>query len=222
MISVATHRQALKERIDVVTLLIDQTHLPPSDTGPIAREARGLAIVLLFAAYEELLRSLTRTLLEEVIKLRISNSRLQPGLRAFAISDAAKSLRMVSERKVFLSAIPNVIETLGRRDRVPTIHPEDFPDDGSFMKQSQVKLWARTFGIDHPGALLTGVWNRIDTIVTQRNQIAHGGLTPQAVGREYSIGDLRTLISLWHSDWDGFLVHVETQASTRDFFRVPR
>ncbi|WP_138945728.1 MAE_28990/MAE_18760 family HEPN-like nuclease [Plantibacter sp. M259] len=221
MISVAPHRQALKERIDVVISLIDETHPAPLGNGPISREARGLAIVLLFAAYEELLRSLTRTILEAVVRLRISNSRLQPGLRSFALRNLTKSLRAVGERKVF-GAIPSLIETLGRTDREPTVNPDDFPDDGSFMKQSQVELWARTFDVGHPGALLKKVWNRIDTVVVQRNKIAHGDLTPQDVGRGYSEREIRELIDSWYSDWDNFLLHVEKCASTRDFFRVPR
>ncbi|MFJ4254547.1 MAE_28990/MAE_18760 family HEPN-like nuclease [Microbacterium sp. NPDC090003] len=222
MISVAPHRQALKERIDVVVSLIDETHPKPPAVGPISREARGLAIVLLFAAYEDMLKTLTRTILETAIQMRISNSRLQPGLRAFAMRDAAKSLRDVSERKVYAAGIPTVIEVLNRRDRLPTINPDDFPDDGSFMKQSQVKLWAQTFQIGPPGRLLKGIWNSIDAVVTQRNKIAHGALTPQDVGREYSEGDLRSLVSNWHTDWDAFLQHVEKCASSRDFFRIPR
>lgn len=222
MISVGAHRQALKDRIDVVVSLIDETHPTPPAVGPISREARGLAIVLLFAAYEELLRSLTRTLLETVVQLRISNSRLQPGLRAFAVRDAAKSLRDVGEKKVFAKAIPTLVEVIGRADRTPTINPEDFPDDGSFMKQSQVVVWANTFQIGPPGAHLKRVWNSIDAVVTQRNKIAHGALTPQEVGRDYTESEIRTLIADWHADWDGFLVHVEKCASTRDFFRVPR
>lgn len=222
MIDVSPHRTALKERIDVVVALIDETHPQGPRIGPISREARGLAIVLLFAAYEELLKSLTRTILEAAVRLRISNKRLQPGLRAFAMRNAAKSLRDVSERKVFAMAIPAIIEVIGRADQKPTINTDDFPDDGSFMKKSQVEVWARTFGIGHPGAVLTAVWNSIDAVVTQRNKIAHGEMRPQDVGRDYSEGEIRTLTANWYADWDSFLTHVETCANTRDFFRVPR
>lgn len=222
MINVAPHRRALQERIDVVVSLIDETHPVAPAIGPISREARGLAIVLLFAAYEELLTSLTRTLLETVVRLRISNRRLQPGLRAFALKNAAKSLRDVSERKVFATAIPAIIELADRTDRQPTINTSDFPNDGSFMKQSQVEVWARTFQIGPPAAVLKRVWNNINAVVTQRNKIAHGELTPQDVGRDYTEGEIRTLVADWHADWDDFLIHVENCARTRDFFRIPR
>ena len=222
MISVSTHRQALADRIAVVVSLVDEAHPAPPAIGPISRETRGLAVVLLFAAYEELLTSLTRTLLEAVVRLRVSNSRMQPGIRAFAIRNAAKSLRDVSERKLFVSALPTLVEVAARSDRNPTISTDDFPNDGSFMKRSQVVVWAKTFGIGLPGPILQNIWNSIDTIVVQRNAVAHGSQTPQEVGRNYTEAEMRKLIANWSSDWDAFLVHVEMRASTRDFFRVSR
>lgn len=56
MISLQSHRIDFQDRIDSATRLIDATHPPSSPAGvgvtasPISREARGLAIVLLFAA----------------------------------------------------------------------------------------------------------------------------------------------------------------------------
>src|SRR3954452_2802266 len=102
MISVQLHRDALNERIDGIVRFIDATH--PSNGGgsspaAVSREARGLSIVLLFAAYENLLTSLTRTLLEGAIAVRVGNGRLQPGFRAFALMSAAKSVRDSSEKK---------------------------------------------------------------------------------------------------------------------------
>ena len=222
MIDVTPHRRALEDRIAVVTKLIDETHPKGPVAGPISREARGLAIVLLFAAYEELLVSLTRTLLEAVVRLRISNRRLQPGLRAFALRSSAESLRDVSERRLFISALPNLVDVAARSDQKPTVNTGDFPKDGSFMKQSQIKVWAKTFGVDHPRLILSHVWDSIDAIVVQRNGVAHGSLTPQEVGRAYSEDEIRQLVADWWADWDAFLLHVNGLASSRNFFRLPR
>ena len=226
MIDVSTHRQALADRIAVVTSLIDETHPTPPAIGPISREARGLAVVLLFAAYEDLLKSLTRTLLEAVVSMRISNSRLSPGFRVFAIRDAARSLRDVSERKLFETTIPKIVELVERSDRVPTLNTSDFPSDGSFMKRSQIEFWARTFQTGPPVVVLQRVWNNIDAVVAQRNAVAHGSQTPQDVGRNYTEGDIRRLTADWASDWDAFLVHVEALAGacgrSRDCWRARR
>lgn len=221
MIDVAPHRQALTDRIAVVDALLDETHRPSPASNPIARETRGIAVVLLFAAYEELLTSLTRTLLETAAGLKVGNRRLQPGFRAFALHNVAKSLNDSSSRKLYLKAIPAIVEAAGLSDQT-TIDTDAFPTDGSFMKRSQIELWARLFNTGSPARLLQSIWPRIDTIVTQRNQVAHGGATPQTVGRSYTEAEIRALVSDWATDWDNFLVEVGRLASSRDFFRMPR
>lgn len=185
MIDVTPHRRALADRIAVVHSLIEETHQPPPAANPIAREARGLAVVLLFAASEELLTSLTRTLLETALRLRVGNQRLRPGFRAFALQDVTKSLRESSERKLFVTVLPALVETAARGGRVSTINTDGFPNDGSFMKRSQVEVWARTFDIGPAPAVLVRTWNSIDAIVADRNAIAHGRLAPQ--GRRASL-----------------------------------
>jgi hypothetical protein len=222
MIDVTPHRAALADRITVVVRLIDEAHPPPPEISSISRETRGLAVVLLFAAYEELLTSLTRTLLEAAIRMRVGNRRLQPGFRAFALHSAAKSVRNVSERKLFLTALPGLVDAANSGKAPVTINPDDFPSDGSFMKRSQIETWARLFNIGSPEKLLSRTWSGIDAVVAQRNGVAHGRLTPQEVGRNYSEAEVRQLITDWALDWDEFLIHVALLASSRDFFRVPR
>jgi hypothetical protein len=70
--------------------------------------------------------------------------------------------------------------------------------------------------------VLREVWGRLDSIVSERNQIAHGRLTADEVGRNYSIGELMELVQLWRDRWGSFLGWVESKASTRDFFRTRR
>jgi hypothetical protein len=222
MIDLSPHRTNLAERIAVIDSLMNETHPNPPQTGAISREARGLAIVLLYAAYEQLLTSLTRTLLEAAIGLRVSNRRLKPGFRVFALHSAAMSAREVSSRKLFTKALPELVRTASLGDRTSTIDAGIFPSDGSFMKRTQVELWTRLFEVGNPQALLPKVWNNLDGVVSQRNGIAHGRLTPQEVGRNYTEDELRELVQDWAKDWDGFLLHVQSLASTRDFFRSPR
>jgi len=221
MISLQVHQADLDQRIAVAVKLIDETHPAGAAAGPISREARGLAIVLLFADYENLLTSLTRTLLEGATRCRVSNRRLQPGFRAFALESAAKSIRGVSEKKLYLSALPKMVEAAAPGGRTCTIDTNAFPSDGSFMKRSQIQLWCTIFGVPIPSRLLSRTWADIDSVVTQRNGVAHGRLTPEEVGRDYTEGEIRVLIESWHLDWTDFLADVETRAQSRDFFRVP-
>jgi hypothetical protein len=90
------------------------------------------------------------------------------------------------------------------------------------MQTPQVTTFCRIFGLGDPAPVLREVWSRLDTIVTERNGIAHGRLTPDEVGRTYSLADLNSLVDLWEQRWGDFLRWVEQQASTRDFFRTRR
>lgn len=228
MIDVKLHLADLNSRLDAAVKLIDETHLSSSSTamtagsGPIAKEARGLAIVLLFAAYENLLTSLTRTLLEGAIKCRVGNRRLRPGFRMFALKSAVSSLRDMSEKKLYSHSLPKLIGQAELGGRTCTIDTEAFPNDGSFMKSSQIKLWCDIFEVGPPQKYLHRTWTSVDAIVAQRNQIAHGAATPDEVGRDYTEADIRSLIENWRLDWSDFLLHVENLGSSRDFFRLPR
>jgi len=222
MISLDSHRAALKDRVSVIRNIIDETHPTPPATGRIAREARGMAVVLLFAAYEELLTSLNRSLLEVAAGLRVGNRRLQPGFRAFALHNVASSLSSGSQKKLFTAALPTLVEFASRGEPGPTINPDVFPNDGSFMRRSQVTLWCSLFSAGDPAPILRNIWQQIDTVVIQRNGIAHGRLTPQEVGRSYSEADMRALVDDWDSDWARFLDHIEQLAVARDFYRLPR
>lgn len=224
MISVGRHVQELNDRMDAAIVLMDETH-PRSSTGalpgPAAREARGLVIVMLFAAYENLLRSLTRTLLEGAIRCKVSTRRLQPGIMTFALANTAKAARDRSAKKLYTTSIPELIESFhAGRDRC-LIDTGAFPDDGSFMRSSQVQLWCHVFNVGAPAALLRGIWTSLDAVVGQRNDVAHGSLTASEVGRRYTEADIRDLIDSWRADWTSFLQHVGGLASSRDFYRVP-
>jgi len=227
MISLHPHRIDLQDRIDSAIRLIDATHqtVAPPVAGvaanPISREARGLVVVLLFAAYENLLKSTTRTLLEAAIRVRVGNRRLRPGFRTFALFSSAQSLRDISEKKLYSDGLPNLVIAADPGGRTCTIEANRFPNDGSFMRSSQIVLWCKVFDLPRPASILRRTWAMVDTIVIQRNDIAHGGQTADLVGRNYSEADIRQLISDWRDDWLHFLDIVEQRGSTRDFYRVP-
>ena len=226
MITLQSHRVDLQDRIDSAMRLINATHAAPAPpaagvaANPISREARGLVIVLLFAAYENLLRSTTRTLLEAAIRVRVGNRRLRPGFRTFALFSSAQSLRDISEKKLYSDGLPNLVIAADHGGRTCTIESNRFPTDGSFMRSSQIVLWCKIFDLSHPASIIRRTWAMVDTIVIQRNEIAHGGQTADLVGRNYSEADIRQLISDWRDDWLDFLDMVEQRGSTRDFYRI--
>jgi hypothetical protein len=226
MINFNPHGIEFQDRIDSAIRLVDETHpsLPPHGTsipGPISREAKGLVFVLLFGAYENLMHSLTRSLLEEALKMHVGNRRLRPGFRAFALVSSAKSIKDLSDKRLYSHGLPKLVNAADPGGRVCTIDPNSFPVDGSFMKSSQIIVWCNLFDISDPHLILHRTWTLIDAVVAQRNAIAHGRLTPDQVGRDYSEIEIRRLINDWRDDWVDFLNIVEAKAKSRDFYRTP-
>ena len=185
----------------------------------LAAQTRGLSVVLLFASYERLIKTLCRTVLETASALRVGTKRLKPGLRLFVAANKLEGITSVSMSKVWRSHGPALIGLLDST-MCNALQVNSFPDDGSFMRTSQVSLLCELFDIGDPGPILQEVWGRLDTVVVERNSIAHGTTTADEVGRRYTIHDLRTHVDDWQLRWSEFLDHVETMGSTRDFYRM--
>lgn len=217
------YKSELTRRMDVVRKLLIASHptIPPPTALDIGREVRGLSIVLMFAAYEHLLTSVCRGLLETAVSLKVGNKSLRKGFKLFTVHGHLQSLHEVSIRNIWKPKGLKIIETI-ELSRKCNINVNLFPSDGSFMKQTQVTLLCELFELGDPAAVLKEAWSKIDGIVTARNGIAHGRLTPEEVGRGYSHTELVTLLGIWETRWSEFLTHVETRASSRDFFRVKR
>lgn len=211
-------RDELDRRLDAVRCIVNATHPTPPGAPDAGREIRGLAIVLLFASYENLLKSLCRQLLEVATSLRVGNRRLRKGFRLFAVHNLIQSATVVPKDKLWKSAGPRLLDSASETKSC-SINTSLFPDDGSFMKSSQVILFCDIFELGDPGPILKEVWDRLDTIVKERNGIAHGGLTPEEVGRNYSFAEIQNLISLWQLRWTSFIDHIESRAQSRDFYR---
>ena len=217
----AYYRSEFKDRISSAESLLNATSVSPGDITPldVSRETRGLIIVLLYAAYENLLTSLCRGLLEAAMKLRVGNHRLQPGLKLLAIQPKLKS--MTDSPKNIWKTGATLVATLSESRRC-TVSPSIFPNDGTNFKRSQLITFCEVFGLGDPAPILREVWETLDAVVQQRNNVAHGLETPENVGRIYSEQELRTLIQNWSNRWTDFINWVESQAVHRDFYRRPR
>lgn len=221
LLSCAQHRQNLVDRVQRASDLLEATHPPAAGRADIGSSARGLVIVLLFAAYENLLTALCRSLLEAAASLRIGAKRLRPGFQVFAIANSLKGVFDAGRSTVFTNHGPQIVAQL-RAGKARDIDTSIFPHDGSYMRKSQVLLFCELFGLPHPGATLREVWQRLDVVVTERNGIAHGRLTADEVGRNYTVDEMRALTYLWVIRWTEFLDLVEQSAANRNFYRVSR
>jgi hypothetical protein len=219
MLDCTPHRDDLRDRLASVRRLLASTHqgLHPD----VSREARGLVIVLLYASYEQLLTSLCRSLLETTAALRVGNRRLRPGFQVFAAYSKLQAANVATQSAIWRGHGLDVVKTIADR-RFCTISSDVFPYDGTNMKRTQVSTFCNIFELGDPAPILREIWGRLDTIVAERNGIAHGRLRPEEIGRNYSISDLQSLVDLWEKRWNDFLDAVEAKASTRAFYRLAR
>lgn len=213
-------REELLRRVNTMRRMLDVADppIPPANNLDISREVRGLVILLLFASYENLMKSLCRGLLEQAASLRVGNRRLKTGFRQFAVHNFLVSISKSSEKKIWKDSGKKLLEC-AFSSRGCTIDTNIFPEDGSFMRCSQVYLFCDLFELGDPGLILKEIWDRLDTVVVERNDIAHGKATPEEVGRAYSSADVRSLVNSWERRWLEFIDHIEAEASARDFFR---
>lgn len=220
LLDCSPHRADLHDRLDTVRRILQVAHTS-GPTGPsIEREARGMAIVLIYAAYENLLKTLCRSILETTKALRVGNRRLKPGLQLFASFQALQAISAGDSKRIWRDTGSQVVRTFSQT-RDCTINPGLFPVDGTHMRRTQIVTFCKIFDLGDPGPILRDVWARVDTIVSERNAIAHGGQTPDEIGRNYTYAEILNLAHLWEQRWDDFLTWVETQAGSRDFYRNP-
>jgi RiboL-PSP-HEPN len=183
----------------------------------VSREARGLAIVLLYGAYENLLRAMTRGLLETAKHMGASNRHLRPGFQVSAVFNALQSTKDTPGGRVKPKQGLEIV-TILTDSKGCTISSDWFPDDGSHMKRSQVASFCAVFGLGEPGPILREAWGRLDGIVDERNAVAHGRRTPDEIGRSYTRQELVDLVDLWEARWLDFIRRVERGSSRRRFF----
>jgi hypothetical protein len=151
-----TYRDTFLDRVDSIRRLLDVADPPGIGHSVIGREARGLAIVLLFASYENLLKGLCRGLLETTVKLRVSNKRLKPGIKRVVAFPVLESVYDLSKGGVWSKVSAKIVSEITKSSSC-TINVNTFPNDGSFMKSSQVYLFCEVFDLGDPGRVLKDV-----------------------------------------------------------------
>lgn len=228
LLNVSTVETQFLNRMDETLRLVDAAHtsqplvvVQSSPAASIEREARGLAMVMIFAAYERALRSLTREIIEAANRVRVGVPRLQPPFRAIAAEPRALSLREVGRKKFHSTALPQLVRSLYQSQPPALLNTDFFPDDGSFMKRAQISTWCSFFDVGEAPRLLMRIWHNVDGVVSDRNAIAHGESSPGEIGRRRSEAEVRGLMTDWRDDWRDFIQHVGTLGSSRDFFRTP-
>ncbi|MET4900498.1 HEPN domain-containing protein [Paenarthrobacter sp. CC6] len=221
MLDLSLHRTDFGIRLQSAKNLVVAGEVSVGTTGDISRETRGLAIVLVFAAYENLLKKIVTSVLEQVAGSKAGNGRLKPGFKVVAASSKIQGL-LNSNRKHLWTGKGQELMELATSGRHLSIQTTVFPSDGSFMKRSQISTVCDLFHLGDPSVPLYGIWDDINGIVRYRNAIAHGEQRADEVGRNYSYQETLDLIDDWSRCWNAFIDWIEIQCTTSAYFLLPR
>lgn len=221
MLNLSMHRADLEDRMASAKSLVISGESTAGAVDDISRETRGLAVVLIFAAYENMLKTLTTSVLEHVASSRAKNRRLKPGFKLIATHSRFQGLFDLGPKHLWTGRGLDLMETAMSSSTL-SVHPNVFPTDGSFMKQSQVSTICTLFDLGDPSVPLGRTWSEINGVVGQRNAIAHGQRRADEVGRNYTFLETMALVESWRVSWLQFIDWVESQCQTSDFFLLPR
>lgn len=198
--------------MDDVDLVLDAAE------SSVGAQIKGFSLVLMFAGYERLLNDICKELLRTASTYRGSVSRLTAGFRTAYISPRLESYRTCSRAKRWCDSAIGVSKALD--DTNVLLAEGFFPDDGSYLKQSQIQAFCSFFGLTNPEVSLRDAWSRIPEVREARNAIAHGRERCSFYGGRYSAKELKDLSRAWRSGWLRFAKQVELDAEPISFWHT--
>lgn len=211
-------RNDFQSRVLNARYLLESAH--PGGLGLANSQAiRGLTFVLLFAAYERLIHDLCRTILETCRDQIPESAILKPEYRFLGFHSTLKGIRDKPTTSHWKAATLENVQSFfecGSKE----IDVSAFPDDGSFMKKSQVLFLCSRLAIPDPMPVLKERADLIDMIVGHRNAIAHGAKIPEEIGRTFTFKEVDTTVTEWENAWCDFLDFVEATVSAPNFYVV--
>lgn len=189
----------------------------PSPDDILSKTAKGISFVFLFSAYEQLLKGTVRAVLETANSYRGKLKNMQDGFIAAALNSSFRSYADAANVKTKIGNVKGVRSSLDSyvRDLKFTDY---FPDDGSYMKSTQVRTICNLFDLGDPAPILGRAWSHIDDFQDKRNAIAHGSVLPSTIGENYSALDIETFHTEWRSSWVGFAEHIEKESLNPRFW----
>lgn len=185
--------------------------LPGFETQSAPAAMRGLSVVVLYAAYEALLRAICSTLNESVNVRHYCFGDVHVGIRALGSRPHFEGLGAIGPNRMWARMHEYLSACDGRQ--IVSIPGGQFPDDGSHMRQEQLKTIARVYGLSDPAPKLRRVHTELNSVVDQRNQVAHGSIPPSDIGRLYSQESIEKKVLSWKTRFTEWVRTVEVEVN---------
>lgn len=183
----------------------------------LSKTIKGLSFVMMFCAYENLVKGIVRALLETASTFKGKVKSLQSGIVSAALYPTVQA---ICDCKNPSTRMFKTVELNSLLDQnIGNLSISDvFPENKKYMDHSQVKDICQLFSLDDPGPIVQWSWGKLDTVRRNRNSVAHGSRLPSDVGSQYSTADICEYSAHWRKDWIRFASSIEAQASDSSFW----
>ena len=191
----ATLRSDVVSRFAVMRSFFRATQ---SFRGDIAAAAKGLAFVQAYAVYEFTVKSAVQISIDAINSHGTMLKEMSPSLLALYLDPELSALRDCGIRGVWNNRI-QIFQRAFSSDPVQLSSGTSPPTDGSHYRHTNLLMIFEVFGIRRLPVRRRRHLFRIDEVVNNRNQIAHGSETAEEVGRRYTRPEISHVIDQMES-----------------------
>ncbi|HTT99370.1 MAG TPA: MAE_28990/MAE_18760 family HEPN-like nuclease [Rhizomicrobium sp.] len=178
--------------------------------GDVSQVAKGMIFVQVYAAYEYTVKSVVQSTVDGINSHGTKMEDLLPTILCIYLNPELMSIRDVGEKGIWDARLKLFDKAFSKS--VATVNSVT-PHDGSHYKYSALELIFRVFSITRLPVRRRSHISRINEVVNNRNQIAHGSERAEEVGRRYTREDIlhimrqmKSVCLLLHSIFEDYCV----------------
>jgi hypothetical protein len=176
--------------------------------GDVSLAAKGMMFVQVYAVYEYTVKSAVQAAIDAINTHGTRLDDMRPELLCIFLHPELSSLRDVGEKGVWAARLQLFDRAFSRVEATSNLI---VPHDGSHYRYSALELIFRVFGINRLPVRRRAHISRINEVVENRNQIAHGSERAEDIGRRYTrediahvLNQMRSVCFLLLSVFDGY------------------
>lgn len=159
--------------------------------GDVGLAAKGMIFVQVYAAYEYTVKSVVRTAIDAINAHETKMNDMRPTILAIYLHPELTSLRDIGEKSVWEARLALFDKAFSS---VAASSNGVVPHDGSHYRYSALELVFKVFGISRLPVRRRSHMPRINEVVENRNQIAHGSERAEDIGRRYTRSDIHHMM----------------------------
>lgn len=159
------------------------------DEEPNKSISYGLFFVYIYGIYEETIREVIFTTIEELNKAQVKIDDCIFELYAMVFSSEYDGLYNVGNEHKWEKRW--IISNKFIDNQIVNIPCDLFPTDGKNIRYKQLESIAKSFGVKRSILPRNEIGGYIQEMVNNRDYIAHGNKLPKEIGRDYTVTDLQ-------------------------------